>query len=92
VQAYQEQIRLRTLARWVAPPEMPSGARATLRWRLDVGGSATRVELVSAPTAEIGASVVDALRSASPFPPMPERVRCLANRGLTGTFRLVPGG
>lgn len=71
---------------------MRAGVKATLSWQLDVSGSATSVKLVNAPTAEAGNSVVDALRAASPFPPMSDRVRCLANRRLTGTFYLVPEG
>lgn len=92
VQAYREQVRQRTLARWVAPPSITSGARATLAWKLDPAGSATSVQLVNASTSEIGNSVVNALRAASPFPPMNDRVRCLANRKLTGTFLLTPEG
>jgi TonB family protein len=71
---------------------MTRGAKATLSWKLDPSGSATNVQLVNASTNEIGSSVVDALRAASPFPPMPDRVRCLANRRLTGTFLLTPEG
>jgi hypothetical protein len=92
VRAYREQVRQRTLARWVAPPSVTRGAKATLSWKLDPSGSATAVQLVNASTNEIGSSVVDALRAASPFPPMSDRVRCLANRRLTGTFLLTPEG
>ena len=35
----------------------------------------------------LGASAVDALRSASPFPPMPDDVRCMAGLPIVGTFR-----
>jgi hypothetical protein len=77
------------LARWVPPADSPAGeVRATLRFQLDVGGSASRVELVKAADPRIGKSVADALRSASPFPPMSERVRCLAGEQLVGTFIL----
>jgi hypothetical protein len=92
VKAYREQVRQRTLARWVAPPSLTTGSKATLSWKLDVSGSASAVQLVNASTNEIGSSVVDALRAASPFPPMSDRVRCLANRRLTGTFFLTPEG
>ena len=34
----------------------------------------------------MGASAVDALRAASPFPPMPDQVRCLSQHSLIGTF------
>jgi len=89
VQAYIGQIKDRMLARWVPPPDSPAGeVRATLRFQLDVGGSASRVELVKAADPLVGKSVADALRSASPFPPMSERVRCLAGEQLVGTFIL----
>ena len=92
VAAYQAQVKERVRARWVAPPNMHAGVKATLTWQLDVSGSATSVKLVNAPSSEAGNSVVEALRAASPFPPMSDRVRCLANRRLTGTFFLVPEG
>jgi hypothetical protein len=92
VVAYHAQVKQRTKDRWVAPANMSTGVKATLSWQLDVSGSATRVKLVSSPSPEVGNSVVDALRAASPFPPMSDRVRCLANRTLTGTFFLSPGG
>ncbi|MBS1106253.1 MAG: hypothetical protein H6Q91_1755 [Deltaproteobacteria bacterium] len=89
VRAYMAQIRERTLSRWAPPPDAPMGqTQATLSWQLDVGGSASSVQLISARDKKVGATVVDALRSASPFPPMNDRVRCLAERRVKGTFSL----
>ena len=89
VRAYMDQIKNRTLARWATSGSTPAGrVRAKLRFQVDVGGSASRVEMVSSDDARVGASVVDALRAASPFPPMTDRVRCLANSQLTATFTL----
>ena len=89
VRAYMSQLKERTLSRWSPPPDAPGGTtQATLRWQLDVGGSASSVELVSSRDKKVGATVVEALRSASPFPPMNDRVRCLAERRVTGTFSL----
>ena len=31
-------------------------------------------------------TAVDAMRASSPFPPMPDRVRCLANKNINATF------
>jgi len=42
--------------------------------------------VVSADDNALGASAVDALRAAAPFPPMPEPVRCLSDFSLIGTF------
>jgi hypothetical protein len=86
VQAYMVIVRERMLARWQLPPGVPSNQEVTLRFQLDVAGSASRVDLVRADDNALGASAVDALRAASPFPPIPDRARCLAQRRLIGTF------
>jgi hypothetical protein len=89
VVAYMDTIKQRTLARWATAGKTPPGrVRAKLRFQVDVGGSASRVEMVSSDDPRIGSSVVDALRAASPFPPMNDRVRCLADSQLTATFTL----
>jgi TonB family protein len=74
------------LARWKLPPGVPADQSVKLRFRLDVAGSASAIELVRATSNALGASAIDALRAASPFPPLPDRARCLAQYGLTGRF------
>jgi hypothetical protein len=87
VNAYLEQIRGRVYARWVLPSDVPTGRhQVRLRFQLDVGGSASRVQLVSSEDPRVGASAADALRSASPFPPLPDRARCLAEAPVMATF------
>ncbi len=86
VQTYMEQVRVRMLTRWVLPPETPSNQRVQLKFRLDPAGSASQVQFVAAPSATLGESAAAALRAASPFPPMPDRVRCLSESPLIGTF------
>jgi hypothetical protein len=89
VRAYMDQIKQRTLARWATSGNAPAGrVRAKLTFQLDVGGSASRVQMISSDDPRVGSSVVDALRAASPFPPRPDRVRCLADSQLTATFTL----
>jgi TonB family protein len=86
VAAYMEQVKARMFDRWVLPPGLESNQKVTLRFRLDSAGSATSVSLVKADDNAMGASAVDALRAASPFPPMPDEVRCLSQHSLIGTF------
>jgi hypothetical protein len=86
VHAYMEQVRSRMLARWELPPGVPADQSVKLRFRLDVAGSASAIELVRATSNALGASAIDALRAASPFPPLPDRARCLVQYGLTGRF------
>ena len=92
VRSYLDEVQRRTIERWVLPPGVDGGRKVTLRFHLDVAGSASRVSIVSAEDNALGASAVDALRSAAPFPPMSEEVRCLAGQRIKGTFSNPVGG
>lgn len=83
---YMEQIRMRTEQRWKLPVGLAAAQEVTLRFRVDAAGSATEVELVHASDNALGASAIDAMRSASPFPPIPEAARCLAQKRIKATF------
>ncbi len=86
VQAYLEEVETRTISRWVLPPGVKADQKVTLQFKLDVAGSATSVSLKRASDNALGASAVDALRAAAPFPPMPDAARCLAMVPITATF------
>jgi TonB family protein len=86
VRDYLAVVRERMLARWVLPPGVDAGRRVTLRFRVDVAGSASDVSVVNAEDNSLGASAVDALRAASPFPPMPADVHCLSQVPIVGRF------
>ncbi len=86
VQTYLSSVRDRTISRWVLPPGLTSDQKVTLRFRLDVAGSATSVSVVRASDNSLGASALDALRAASPFPPMPDDARCLSQVPIVATF------
>jgi len=87
VRQYLDAVRVRTLARWQLPAKVPPNQSVALKFKIDPAGSATRVEVVDAANRALGQSAVDALRSASPFPAMAGRVRCLAREPITATFR-----
>jgi TonB family protein len=86
VRQYLADVEARTLSRWVLPPGVKADQRVTLQFKLDVAGSATSVSLKKASDNALGASAVDALRAAAPFPPMPNGARCLALVPITATF------
>ncbi|MDJ0786862.1 MAG: hypothetical protein QNK05_08625 [Myxococcota bacterium] len=86
VQAYMSRVRGRILDRWVLPPNVDANQAVTLKFSIDPAGTATRVDLVTAPDPSLGESAVRAMRSASPFEPMSADVRCLANSLIQGTF------
>jgi TonB family protein len=86
VRNYIDEVQRRTLDRWILPPGVPADQKVTLRFQLDVAGSATHVSLISASDNALGASAVDALRAAAPFAPMPDPARCLARVPIVATF------
>jgi hypothetical protein len=87
VQAYMQHIKTRVLNRWVLPPNVEANHSVTLRFVLDPAGTANRVSFVSSEDKVLGASAVKAMRSASPFDQMSDRVRCLAGNPIMATFR-----
>jgi hypothetical protein len=90
VKAYIAHIKERMFSRWrQAPTGLADGVyRVSLSFRLDPSGSASEVNFVSADNPAVGASAVEAMRAASPFDQMSDRVRCLAGDRLTATFTL----
>ncbi len=84
VQAYLQILYERIYARWTLPYGIEN-VHVTLLFAIDVAGSASSIQLVKGDNA-IGASAIDAMRNSSPFPPMPDRVRCLANKNINATF------
>jgi TonB family protein len=86
VRQYLDDVEARTISRWVLPPGVRADQKVTLQFKLDAAGSATSVSLKRASDNALGASAVDALRAAAPFPPMPDAARCLALVPITATF------
>ena len=84
VNSYIKNLQQRIYARWSLPYGVKD-VRVVLRFAIDVAGSASSIQLLKGDNA-IGASAIDAMRSSSPFPPMPDRVRCLANKNINATF------
>jgi TonB family protein len=89
VLSYIEGVKSRMLSRWDLPTGVESGQSVKIRFKLDASGSVQVAEVVSASDGRLSESAVSALRSASPFPAMPDRARCLAGRLYTGSFKNV---
>jgi len=89
VRYYKEYVEQRTRAEWQQsslPTGIAADSRVVLHFILDETGSASGVEVISAPSIALGESCKQALIAAAPFPSMDEDVRCLAGRKLSGTF------
>lgn len=83
---YIDSVETRTKKRWQVPEDTRDDAEVVLRFTLDSSGAATAIEFRGNVDPALGNSAVAAMRSASPFPPMDDNVRCLAGKKLRGTF------
>ncbi len=90
VRAYVQALRSRVYARWIVPEGTSTDDEVTLRFTLDAAGSTTKVQLLSTAHPAMGASALEAFRSSSPFPAVPDGARCLVARPYTAIFR-IPG-
>jgi TonB family protein len=86
VKSYLATLQRRTIDRWTLPFGVDPNQQVTLKFRIDVAGSASRVSLIKADDNALGASAIDALRAASPFPPIPDAARCLARVFVIARF------
>jgi membrane protein involved in colicin uptake len=80
-----EAMKKRMYARWVVPADVTGDRRIQLRIKLEAGGSLLSVENVQGDEL-LGNSAMEALRAASPFPPMSGPIRCLSQRHLLTTW------
>jgi TonB family protein len=83
---YLNMIRDRVFRRWAIPPQTDAG-KVVLAFRIDRGGAAHGVKVRSADDAVLGQTCEAAFRHASPFPPPPEKIRYIVNKGIKATFR-----
>lgn len=86
VSAYIGLMKDRVYSRWVLPAETGGDQKVVLSFRLDISGSTSSVEFLQAPNPQLGQSAANAMRAASPFPPLPERARCLSDSPIRATF------
>jgi hypothetical protein len=89
VRAYLRGMKEQLYGSWLAPKSARE-AQTVLRFSLDRGGAVVGACVKQSDDAAVGASVVRALSEAPRFPPMPERVVCLARHPLLGTFGVEP--
>jgi hypothetical protein len=88
--SYMNQVGSRVYEHWYPEAESTT-TEVKLSFKIDVAGSASDVEFAGGNSA-LGAGAVDAMREASPFPPLLDSARCLADRELFLTFTINPDG
>jgi hypothetical protein len=90
VQRYLGHVQRRTRKRWTVPAGIERDARVVLHFSLNRAGMARDMEAMKGRDAILAESAIQALRSASPFPPMNDANRCLADKRIVLTFTVPP--
>ena len=85
---YLNQLKKRVQSVWKYPEGVTGVQKVTVRFTLDRAGKLMQAEVVDSSDTKLNASAVDAMRRASPFPPIPESLKDLANEPLIMLFEV----
>ena len=83
---YLEMIKKRVQSVWAYPDGMSGKQRVDLSFVLDQGGQLVRVEVLGSTNSELDESALQAVKRASPFPPIPQSLTELAGWPLRIRF------
>jgi TonB family protein len=85
---YLNQLKKRVESVWKYPEGVTGVQKVTVRFTLDRAGKLTQAEVLESSDTKLNASAVEAMRRASPFPPIPESLKDLANEPLIMRFEV----
>lgn len=86
---YLNQLKKRVESVWKYPENVTGVQKVAIRFTLDRAGKLTIAEVLDSSDARINASALDAMRRASPFPPIPESLKDLANEPMIIRFEVA---
>jgi TonB family protein len=86
---YLKAIEKRVYSVWKYPDGAAGVQKVSVRFAVDRGGKLTLVEVVDSTDPKINASALEAMKKASPFPPIPESLRDLADEPLIIRFTVA---
>jgi TonB family protein len=88
---YLEQLKKRVESVWRYPEGVSGRQKVAVVFTLDRGGKLVRADVLESSDSRLNASAVEAMRRASPFPPIPESLKELANEPLRMQFTVLIG-
>ena len=88
---YLEMIKKRVQSVWKYPEGMTGSHRINVIFVLDRAGKLVRAEVADSTDPRLNNSALQAMRSASPFPPIPESLKELAGSPLRMRFNIDVG-
>jgi TonB family protein len=83
---YLKQLEKRVNSVWKYPEDVTGIQKVAVRFTLDKGGKLMQAEVVESSDSRLNISAVEAMKRASPFPPIPENLKDLANEPLIIRF------
>jgi TonB family protein len=83
---YLKLIEKRVFSVWKYPEGVTGVQRVSVRFTLDKAGKLSQVEVLDSTDPRINGSALEAMKKASPFPPIPESLRDLAGESLIIRF------
>ena len=83
---YLKLIENRVKSRWEYPEGVTGMQKISVRFTLDRAGKLSQVEVLDSTDARINTSALEAMKKASPFPPIPESLKDLAGESLVIRF------
>jgi TonB family protein len=93
-EAYLKMIKKRVESLWRLPKGVSGSHLVYLSFVLDRAGKLVRVEVIDSTDSKLNRSAIDAMKRASPFPPMPDSIKELAGTEMFIKFpteRVVKG-
>jgi len=89
--SYLTQLKKRVEAVWRFPDGVSGVQRVAVVFSLDRAGRLIQADVIDSSDTRINSSAVDAMRRASPFPPIPDSLKELANEPLRMQFTVTVG-
>jgi TonB family protein len=83
---YFEELKKRVKSVFKYPDDVTGDHKIKVRFSLDRAGKLIRAEILDSSDARLNRSALDAMRRASPFPPIPPSLKDLANEPLIMSF------
>jgi TonB family protein len=86
---YLKLIEKRVFSVWKYPDDVTGVQKVSVRFTLDRAGKLTEAEVLDSTDPRINGSAIEAMKKASPFPPIPESLKDLAGEPLIIRFTLA---
>lgn len=83
---YLKSIEKRVFSVWKYPDGITGVQKVSVRFTLDRAGKLNQVEVLDSTDSRINSSALEAMKRASPFPPIPESLKDLAGESLIIRF------